>query len=68
MNIRVRQQIKAIHQQTYIPSIIAIYKDPDNSSNRLLFIDPRDWDNMKSKYGDKLRRLWNDDTRNDRRT
>ena len=67
MNIRVRQQIKAMSQQIYIP-IPAIYKDPNSRCNRLLFIDPRDWDDMKSEYGDKLEGFLNDYKGNDRST
>ena len=63
MNNRVRQRIKAVLRLQTVHPIWALLKDDNKPlEGLLLFIDPRDWDEAKAEHGDKLKKLFEEDT------
>ena len=52
MNRRVRQQMRAMMQRKY-PPVLAVLHD-DTKYSTVLLIDPRELEEYKARYGDRL--------------
>lgn len=57
MNRRIRQMERAMTQQKYRPILAMLHMD--GALPKLVFIDPRDWEECKKLYGSALEvMLW----------
>ena len=59
MNTRMRQKIKAMRLLMVQP-IMALLTHDGSPIKEIIFIDPRDWDEAKAMYGDKLQKFLED--------
>lgn len=58
MNIRVRQQIRAITKLRTVEPIMATLADEqDPRWHKIAFFHPDDWEDAKRVYGDRLKKL-----------
>lgn len=58
MNTRQRQKIRAILKLRTVQPIMATLPVDNGWHLKVVFIDPRDWDEAKEKFGDSLQAIF----------